>query len=229
MNILTIFNRESMLNVKRRKLLLSLSIAITLFAIITLIVINNIVVEADIYSYVNYNYVRMMIRFAMFFEIGLVFILAFVCLANSINTDKKNLSLQNIICSGISKRDIVLGKYINGVLNTSCIAFAGMPVAYISLFFGGYTVSRIIKYMVILMILILLANAIALFISAKIRDVLVSLLVSISVLFVLYILLFITIDYIMLNRMNTLCFSFLSLLLSFVLLRFTVRSKIFLL
>ena len=229
MKILTIFNRESMLNVKRRKLLLSLSIAISLFAIISLIVINNIVVEADIYSFINYDYVRLMIRFAMFFEIALVFIFASVFLANSINSDKKNLSLQNILCSNINKSDLILGKYLNGVLNTSCIAFAGMPVAYISLFFGGFTVNRLIKYLIILMVLILLSNAIALFISARIKDVIISLLVSLSCLLIICLILFFIIDYIMIKLINTMLFSLISIIITLVLLKLTERSKIFLL
>ena len=229
MNILTVFNRESMLNVKRRKLLISLSIAITLFAIITLIVINNIIVEADIYSYINFQYIRLMIRFAMFFQIALVFIFASVFLSSSINTDKNNLSLQNILCTNINKRDIVLGKYINGVLNTSCIVFAGMPISYMSLLFGGYNVTRVYKFMIVLIILILLANAMALFISSKIKDIILSLFVSLSVLFIIFIVLFFSIDIVIYRFFNTFLFSIFSLIVTLLLLKFTERSKIFLL
>lgn len=229
MHIFTILKRENVLNVRKRKLLISLTISISLFAVISLIILNNIVVEADLYSYINYVYVRYMIRFAMLFEIFLVFIFSSVFLAQSINTDKNNNSLQNILCTEVKKMDIIFGKYISGVLNTACIVFAGLPVAYISLFFGGFTVNRLIKFLMILFMLILLANAISLFVSSRVKDTMVSLMLCLMVFALFMIFLFFFTDYLIININYTLIFVLISFLLTMFLLRYTKSGAMFLL
>ena len=190
MNILTIFNRESILNIKKRKLLISLSIATSIFAIVMLIVMNNIIVEADIYSYINYSYVRNMIKFSMCIEIFVVLFFSSIFLSNSINNDKNNLSLQNILVSNITINDLIIGKYINGILNTFSIVIAMLPIVFVSLFFGGFTRGLIFRFIIFIIFLNIYSSSLSIFISSKIRDTVWSLLISLMINFLQFVLLF---------------------------------------
>lgn len=227
MKILTIFNRESVLNSKKRKLLYSLSSVITVFAIVTLIIINNIVVEADINSYINYEYVRLMIKFDMFFELWIAFMFSSIFLSGAINIDKNNLSLRSILSAGVNKKEIILGKYINGLLNTFCIVTAGLPIAYLSLFFGGYTLFKIISFLAVLIGITILYSAITLFISSRVEDRTVSLLISLMFAVVLFIILLFSLDYLILRLTYASVFAMLCVVLSIFVLKLTENSKMF--
>ena len=123
-------------------------------------------------------------RVIIFYNIVIITLFIFVylitpifssgCITNLFNNNK----LINLIVSGISSKDIVKEKFALSIMNASYCIIAALPIGYVSLFFGGIHIIKILKILLVLFLYLVLYNMICIMISSYNNNILVSYIIS---------------------------------------------------
>lgn len=172
-------------------------------------------------------------RVMLFYNIVIISLFVFIYIltpifsAGSIAKIYNDQKLINLIISQISKEDIVLEKIALGIMNDLFSIITCLPIAYVSLFFGGISLVKILKILLILFEFIVLYNCICVLVSAYNYNVLISYIINylIGLILTIFILLFLTT--LIANNIFLLIFTLLTIIISFILYIFTVNSNIF--
>ena len=82
-----------------------------------------------------------------------VYILTPIFSAGSIVKIYNDQKLINLIIAQIPKEDIVIEKIVLGIMNDVFSIITCIPIAYVSLFFGGISLIKIIKILVVIFVM----------------------------------------------------------------------------
>ena len=225
-NLLIIYNRELFLSLKKRKMILCLTVLLISFSLIFLLILNYIIIDIKTKTEIDYNLIKIFIHIGETAIIMFSTIVPMLFFSTSINSDKKNMNIENLLNTNITKKDIVLGKYIKGVFSSITLLFSLLPIFYLSIMFGGIDINNIIKIILLAIFLILFASSVYLYISSIFYEINTAVFVSIfiSIFLSLAIILYLTHNENNLNHILVLLFMS---ILTIIFLKLTMNSKIF--
>lgn len=177
-NINIIYNLENKIILKKRLFIFTLTIVLTFMILLVLILLNNIVVNARVNTYLNFNDIKYMYKIIFMIENLLIIIIAPIFLSRCINEDKKNMVIDNFLTTKITKHDIVLGKFLKLSESVLIIIISTFPIVTVSYSFGGIIVSQLMCKIVFIIFFSILFSATCLMCSSLIKKPNISLIVS---------------------------------------------------
>ena len=225
-NTLIIYNRELFLSFKKRKVFLFLLIYLTIVSLLFILALNYIIIGIKNSTEINYYILQ------FFSKIGLSIVIIFssftpmLFFSTSINSDKQNKTIENILNTNITKKDIVLGKFFKGIISCFALFFASLPILYLTVIFGGVSFFKLFKIVVLLIFFMFFISSVHLFISSMFYEINTSIFVSIFVSIFATIIMIFLIEFLKEN------FKFFMSLIFFIIstivfIRLTIESKLF--
>ncbi len=169
-NILIIYKRELNNLIKKRVFLISLSLILIVTSLFEIFVLNFIISDAKVKEEVDYELIRVIIDISKYVLIFVSIFSPLVFFCQNMNSDKKNMFIDNILITDVKKEELVYGKYLKGAESAGIIFFAVVPIFYLSLFFGGISIMAVIKIIFLGISNVLFTSIVYLYISMAIED-----------------------------------------------------------
>lgn len=169
-NIKIIYDRERKVLAKRRVYIISYGIITTVLSLFVLIAINRIITLARREGIFNYYDV-------LFIHERLIDILCAISLfasvffiAPNVNDDINNNMLDHMLSTDINANEIILAKYISGILSTIELSIAILPIIMLSMFYGGISFFKLLFVFILICLASSFVLSFTLFISYLLRD-----------------------------------------------------------
>ena len=225
-NILIVYNRELTISLKKRKVIMLLIVFLIFFALFFTLLINYIIIGIKNNIEINFNRIKNFMRIGLIVSILFTSFMPILFFSTSINTDKKNKTIENILNTNITKKDIVIGKFLNGIISLFTLFFASLPIFYLTVILGGIGLFELLKIVLLLIFFMMFISSIDLFISSIFYELNTSIFVSIFVSIFSSIIMFLLINFLNndLNFIITILF-FLIFIVFFI--NLTIKSKLF--
>lgn len=226
-NINIIYNYENRNLLKSRMFIMTLTIVLVFVALVVLILLNNIIVDARVNTYLNFNEITRTYRIVFILENLLSVILSPIFLSKSLNRDKNNLFIDNLLLTNITKYDIIIGKFIKAVESILIIILSTLPIAIVSLSFGGISFVKILLSIIFIFVFTLLNSSISLICSANINKPNISMVVSMLIGLILLLIISLLNSFLFNNLIIYTLIIFLMIIISMINVFITIDSHIF--
>ncbi len=226
-NIMKILERLNNSYIKRRLLVLSLTIQNLILSLVMLMYANVIISNGKINGELDYTQVTFFYNMAIVLLFVIICLFAPYLLSNSLNVLYENNTIEHLLSVKINFGEIVFAVYLRGIIALSILVVSAFPIVSISFYFGGFSLLKIIRLFFIVIIFAIFISSVCIFISSKILDKNVSLIIAYIIS-----LIFTVINVLFLNRAlysfsYTIIYSIFLIILSLILLSIARNSIIF--
>ncbi len=194
-NIMEIFNRITLKNVRRRTLLIYLFMLNVILSIAILVFSNAIISSSKATGTIDYNTVRLFYTFAILVLFILSYVLTPLFLSRSINSMYRDNIIDNLHSARVKNSDIVLAVYLRGLTYLVIIITSALPILSMSFLYGGVGAFSIAKILIAILCYTILFSAISMYISSTIYDLNISMVVSYVVGFILLVVTLVFLNY----------------------------------
>lgn len=213
--------------IKRRLLVLSLAIQNIILSLIMLMYANVIISNGKINGELDYTQVSFFYNMAIVLLFIVICIFAPYLLSNSLNILYENNVIEHLLSVKINFSEIVFAVYLRGIRTLLILVVSAFPIISISFYFGGFSLQRIVRLFLLIIIFAIFISSICIFISTKILDKNIAIIIAYVISFI-----FTVINILYLNRAlysvsYTFIYSLLLMIISLILLSVARNSKIF--
>lgn len=213
--------------IKRRLLVLSLAIQNIILSLIMLMYANMIISNGKINGELDYTQVSFFYNMAIVLLFIVICIFAPYLLSNSLNILYENNVIEHLLSVKINFSEIVFAVYLRGIRTLLILVVSAFPIISISFYFGGFSLQRIVRLFLLIIIFAIFISSICIFISTKILDKNIAIIIAYVISFI-----FTVINILYLNRAlysvsYTFIYSLLLMIISLILLSVARNSKIF--
>ena len=226
-NTMIVLERLNESYLKQRLLIIMLVLQNVILSLIVLIYANMIISNGRINGELDYLQVR------FFYNLSIVSLLFIICsytpflLSNTLNSLYENNIIEHLLSVRVKIREIVFAVFIRGIKTLLILLISAFPIISVSFYFGGFSISRIIRLFVILLIFAVFVSSVCIYISSIILDKNVSLIVAYVISIALTILSMITFYRVLSNWAITIAYSVGLIVLSLMLLSSARNTSIF--
>ena len=168
--ILKIFDRITLEYVKKRTLLTFLIVQNVIFALIVLIFANVIISNANVTGELDYNQIKNFYMLVIILLYTGSFIVVPVIISPVLYTYYKNHIMEHLMAVKIDIDDIVFAVFIRGFSLVLILFFSALPIASVAFYFGGFGIIKLLKLLTCLIFYILLLSVVCIYISTRILD-----------------------------------------------------------
>lgn len=224
-NIMEIFNRITLKNVRRRTLLIYLFMLNVILSIAILVFSNAIISSSKATGTIDYNTVRLFYTFAILVLFILSYVLTPLFLSRSINSMYRDNIIDNLHSARVKNSDIVLAVYLRGFTYLVIIITSALPILSMSFLYGGVGAFSIAKILIAILCYTMLFSAISMYISSTIYDLNISMVVSYVVGFILLVVTLIFLNYMISEFYYIFFYAFFALFCTIILLLNTTNSS----
>ena len=169
-----LFDNDITIQTKKHILPISYGIINSLFLIEILLLLNYVNSSINLGQGIIYDRVILFYNIVIITMFIFVYILTPIFNAGSITNIINDNKMINYILSGVSPKDIIMEKTYIGLMNVMFCIITSLPIAYVSLFFGGINLIKIFKILLILTMYITLYNIMCVMISSYNSNLLIS-------------------------------------------------------
>lgn len=226
-NTVKILERLNDSYIKRRLLILSLAIQNIILGLVMLMYANVIISNGKINGELDYAQV------SFFYNMAIVLLFVIICsfapylLSNSLNILYENNIIEHLLAVRISFGEIVFAVYLRGILTLLTLVISAFPVVSISFYFGGFSLQKIIRLFLLIIIFAIFISSVCIFISSKILDKNVSIIIAYIISFIFTIVNIFYLNIALYSFSYTIVYSIFLIILSLILLSNTRNSTIF--
>ena len=224
-NILEIFNRITLKNVRRRTLLIYLFMLNVILSIAILVFSNAIISSSKATGTIDYNTVRLFYTFAILVLFILSYVLTPLFLSRSINSMYRDNIIDNLHSARVKNSDIVLAVYLRGFTYLVIIITSALPILSMSFLYGGVGAFSIAKILIAILCYTILFSAISMYISSTIYDLNISMVVSYVVGFILLVVTLVFLNYMISEFYYIFFYAFFALFCTIILLYNTTNAS----
>lgn len=226
-NIMKILERLNNSYIKRRLLVLSLTIQNLILSLVMLMYANVIISNGKINGELDYTQVTFFYNMAIVLLFVIICLFAPYLLSNSLNVLYENNTIEHLLSVKINFGEIVFAVYLRGIIALSILVVSAFPIISISFYFGGFSLLKIIRLFFVVIIFAIFISSVCIFISSRILDKNVSIIIAYIIS-----LIFTVINVLFLNRAlysfsYTIIYSIFLIILSLILLSIARNSIIF--
>ena len=222
-----LFENDQLIQAKLHLLPIVYAITNSLFIIENLLLLNYVINGINLGQGIIYDRVVLFYNIVILTLFIFVYILCPIFNSGSITTMYNNMKLVNLLVAGISKKDILLEKIKIGILNLCFCLISSLPLAYVSLLFGGVNVLKIFKVLLIVLMYIMIDTTLCVMISAFNKNIIISYLVSYLAGLIIVIPILLLLNLIINNNFAMMVFILISFVLSYVFYLISKRGKVF--
>lgn len=177
-NVKKIYNRLTLVETKKRTLIILITIQSIILSLLVLLLSNSIIGNVIIRGEIDYNQVKNSYRIIINMFFAMVSILAPYFLSNSVNSCINNNMIDILLSERIKPYEFVFAIYGRAVFNIFVMLMSATPILCLVFFFSGIAFIRIIKIAFCLFCFILVTTSVCLVVSTKILDKSISKIVS---------------------------------------------------
>ena len=226
-NTMIVLERLNESYLKQRLLIVMLVLQNVILSLIVLIYANMIISNGRINGELDYIQVR------FFYNLAIVMLSFIICaytpflLSNSLNILYENNIIEHLLSVKVKIREIVFAVFARGVQTLFILLISTFPIISISFYFGGFSIPKIIRLFMLLIIFATFISSICIYISSIIIDKNVSLIVAYVISIILTILNLISLYHFLDNWAIAIIYSTGLIILSLALLSFARNTTIF--
>lgn len=226
-NTLIILERLNEAYMKRRLLLIMLGVQSIVLSLIVLVYANTILSTGRINGELDYLQIRFFYTLTTLLVFAIISAYVPFLTSNSLNILYENNIIEHMLAVKISINEIVFAVYLRGIIYAFTLVTATFPIICISYYFGGFGISKILRFISLAACYIIFLSSVSIFISSLIKDKNWSLITAYIISILLFML--ITVNHYMLisSNMLTLICCLLSIMFSLILLSIARNTKIF--
>ena len=211
-----LFDNDITIQTKKHILPISYGIINSLFLIEILLLLNYVNSSINLGQGIIYDRVILFYNIVIITMFIFVYILTPIFNAGSITNIINDNKMINYILSGVSPKDIIIEKTYIGLMNVMFCIITSLPIAYVSLFFGGINLIKIFKILLILTMYITLYNIMCVMISSYNSNLLISYIMCYLIGLFLVVMIVILLKLLMSNIIALSIYIFLSLFMSII-------------
>ena len=222
-----IYNLENKIILKKRMFILTLTTVLIFMTLLVLILLNNIIVNAKVNTFLNFNDIKQMYKTVFMVEIFLIVFITPIFLSKCINEDKKNMIIDNFLTTQITKYDIVFGKFIKLSESVLIIIISTFPIIIVAYSFGGIIAFQLFFKTIFVILFSILFSTICLLCSSIIYKANVSMIISYIIGILLLFTIYFLYKYILENILIFVLTIILMIIISIMCIMISLDSKIF--
>lgn len=226
-NTFKILERLKESYIKRRVLIVSFVIQNLILSLIVLMYANMIISNARLNGEIDYVQVRIFYNMVIFLLFVIVSIYSPFLLSNSLNTLCENNIIEHLLAVRINIKEIVFAVFLRGVSTLLILLISAFPIVSISFYFGGFSLAKIIRLLVIILSYSVFISSVCIFISTIIYDKNVSIIIAYIVSFILAIINLINLNIFLYSFTYTIIYAIALSILSLVLISSARNTTIF--
>ena len=187
-NTMIILERLNESYLKQRLLIIILVLQNVILTLIVLIYANMIILNGRLNGELDYIQVR------FFYNLSVVLLSFIICaytpyfLANTLNKLYENNIIEHLLSVRVKMREIVFAVFLRGIITLLILLISALPIISISFYFGGFSIQRIIRLFIMLMVFAVFISSVCIFISTIILDKNISIVVAYVICLILTIL-----------------------------------------
>lgn len=226
-NIIKILERLNDSYIKRRLLVLSLTIQNIILSLIMLMYANMIITNGKVNGELDYTQVR------FFYNMAIVLLFIIICtfapylLSNSLNILYENNIIEHLLSVRISFGEIVYAVYLRGIMTLLILVVSAFPIISISFYFGGFSLPKIIRLFILIIIFAIFISSICIFISTKVLDKNIAIIIAYAISFIFTVLNLLFLNITLYSVSYTFVYTLFLIIVSLMLLSIARNSTIF--
>ncbi len=213
--------------IKRRLLVLSLAIQNIILSLIMLMYANVIISNGKINGELDYTQVSFFYNMAIVLLFIVICIFAPYLLSNSLNILYENNVIEHLLSVKINFSEIVFAVYLRGIRTLLILVVSAFPIISISFYFGGFSLQRIVRLFLLIIIFAIFISSICIFISTKILDKNIAIIIAYVISFIFTVINILYLNKALYSVSYTFIYSLLLMIISLILLSVARNSKIF--
>lgn len=213
--------------IKRRLLVLSLAIQNIILSLIMLMYANVIISNGKINGELDYTQVSFFYNMAIVLLFIVICIFAPYLLSNSLNILYENNVIEHLLAVKINFSEIVFAVYLRGIRTLLILVVSAFPIISISFYFGGFSLQRIVRLFLLIIIFAIFISSICIFISTKILDKNIAIIIAYVISFIFTVINILYLNKALYSVSYTFIYSLLLMIISLILLSVARNSKIF--
>lgn len=163
---------------KQRLLIIMLVMQSVILSLIILMYANMIISNGRLNGELDYIQVRYFYNLSVFLLSLIICMYTPFLLSNSLNKLYENNIIEHLLSVRVKIGEIVFAVFLRGLKTLVILLISAFPIISISFYFGGFSISRIIRLFFIIIIFAGFMSSVSIFISSKIIDKNVSLTVA---------------------------------------------------
>ena len=177
-NVLKIFNRLTLYYTRKRMLLFIIAIQTIVLSLIVLLFSNVIISDASSAGTFNYNYIRYFYTSCILILFIIAYLVTPIFSSKTLNDMYKYNVLDNLVSSKVSMLAIANAAFLRAFMYVVIVIAAATPIISISFYYGGIGIYTILKIFIYLLAFILLFTSLSMYVSSKVIDGNVSMILS---------------------------------------------------
>lgn len=198
--IFKIFDRMTIEHVKRRTLFTFLIVQNITFALIVLIFANVIISNANVSGELDYSQIKNFYTTVIILLYLGSYIVTPLIMSKSLYSYYKNHIMEHLMAVKIDIDDIVFAMFMRGLSLVLILFFSALPIASVAFYFGGFGIIKLIKLLVCLLVYILLLSIVCTYVSTRIVDGNLALVLSYLICFFILVFCLVTIRFVFNSR-----------------------------
>ena len=222
-----LFDNDILIQTKRNMLPIIYGITNSIFLIEVLLLLNYVNSSVNLGQGIIYERVILFYNIIIMTLFLFVYILTPIYSAGSITNMYNDNKLINLVVAGISPKDIIIEKVIFGIMNVIFSVIVALPIGYVSLFFGGINIIKILMILCILLFYIISYNMFCVMISTYNNNIFISYIVSYLIGLVFIITLLLLLNILVSNIIAFIIYILISILLTIFLYLLATEGTIF--
>ena len=211
-----LFDNDITIQTKKHILPISYGVINSFFLIEILFLLNYVNSSINLGQGIIYDRVILFYNIVIITMFIFVYILTPIFNAGSITSIINDNKMINYILSGVSPKDIIIEKTCTGIMNVMFCIITSLPIAYVSLFFGGINIIKILKILLILTLYIIFYNMICVMISSYNNNLLISYIMCYLIGFIIIVLILILLNLLISNILALLTYIILLLFMTII-------------
>ena len=222
-----LLDNDILIQTKRHILPITYGIVNSIFLIEVLLLLNYVNSSVNLGQGIIYERVILFYNIVIMSLFIFIYILTPIFSSGSITSIVNNNKIINLAAFGITSDDIIIEKAILGFINVLFCFIVSLPIGYVSLFFGGINVIKILKILVIIIFYIVLYNMICIMISSYNNNILISYILSYLVGLVLLVIMLLMLNLFISNIVAFIIYILFSIFLSIILYLIAIKGSNF--
>ena len=226
-NTMIILERLNESYLKQRLLIIMLVLQNVILTLIVLTYANMIISNGRLNGELDY------IRVRFFYNLSVVLLSFIICaytpyfLANTLNKLYENNIIEHLLSVRVKMREIVFAVFLRGLRTLLILLISAFPIISISFYFGGFSIPRIIRLFIILMVFAIFISVICIYISSIILDKNMSIVVAYVISIILTILNLLCLNRLLNSWATTILYAIGMVIMSLILLSSARNTAIF--
>ena len=209
-----LFDNDVLIQTKRHLLPITYAITNSIFLIEVLLLLTYVNSSVNLGQGIIYERVILFYNIVIMTLFIFVYILTPIFSSGSITNILNNNKLINLTVSGVSTNSIITEKILLGIMNVLFCIIVALPIGYVSLFFGGINIFKILKISLVLFLYIVLYNIICIMFSSYNNNIIISYFLSYLIGLILLVILLFSLNLIISNPIVLIIYILLTLFLS---------------